>query len=206
VALDDISARWLADLRADGAIRDDAHARLHNLMLRAALSETGRRAGRIRLSGVELEDLAHQAAADAMLTVLGKLDTFRGESRFTTWVYKFVMLEVSSKIGRHFWTRKPTLALSETDWERIPARFGFSSEHEAEWRELMDAFRHSMEHELTERQRLIFKAIVLDAVPLDTLCIELSTNRNAIYKNLFDARRKLRASLVAKGHLPEESA
>ena len=70
----------------------------------------------------------------------------------------------------------------------------------------MEAFRHSMEHELTERQRLIFKAIVLDGVPLDTLCIELSTNRNAIYKNLFDARRKLRTSLVAKGHLPEEKA
>lgn len=204
--LDDTSAQWLADLRADGAVRDDAHARLHGLLLRAALAETGRRAGRIRLSGVELEDLAHQAAADAMLTVLGKLDTFRGESRFTTWVYKFVMLEVSSKIGRHFWTRKPTVALNESDWERIPARFGFTSEHEAEWRELMDAFRHSMEQDLTDRQRLIFKAIVLDGVSLDTLCIELSTNRNAIYKNLFDARRKLRASLVAKGHLPEETA
>ena len=206
VPLDETSARWVAELRAAGATREDAHARLHALLLRAARSEVGRRSGRIRLTGVELDDLAHQAAADAMLAVLDKLAVFRGESRFTTWAYKFVMLEVSAKIGRHFWTRKPTLPLDESDWERIPARFGFGSEHEAEWRELMEAFRHSVEHELTDRQRLIFKAIVLDGTPLDTLCVELATNRNAIYKNLFDARRKLRAALVAKGHLPEERA
>ncbi|GIH21643.1 sigma-70 family RNA polymerase sigma factor [Rugosimonospora africana] len=204
--LDEISARWVADLQATGAVREDAHARLHDLLLRAARAEVGRRSGRVRLSGVELDDLAYQAAADAMLAVLGKLAGFRGESRFTTWAYKFVMLEVSAKIGRHFWTRKPTLPLDEADWERIPARFGLSSENEAEWRELMDAFRHSMEHELNERQRLIFKAIVLDGVPLDTLCVELSTNRNAIYKNLYDARRKLRAALVAKGHLSEDAS
>ena len=96
------------------------------------------------------------------------------------------------------------MPLDESDWERIPARFGLSCEHAAEWRELMDAFRHSMEQELTERQRLIFKAIVLDGVSLDTLCVQLSTNRNAVYKNLFDARRKLRAALIAKGHLRED--
>jgi RNA polymerase sigma-70 factor (ECF subfamily) len=206
VPLDESSAQWLADLQAGGAVRDDAHARLHGLLLRAARAEAGRRSGRIRLAGVELDDLAHQAAADAMLAVLAKLGTFRGDSRFTTWAYKFVMLEVSAKIGRHFWTQKPTVPLDESDWERVPARFGFTAEHEAEWRELMDAFRHSMDHELTERQRLIFKAVVLDGVTLDTLCAELGTNRNAIYKNLFDARRRLRAALVAKGHLHEDPA
>jgi RNA polymerase sigma-70 factor (ECF subfamily) len=206
VPLDEISAQWIADLRSADATRDEAHRRLHALLLRAARAEVGRRAARVRLTGVELDDLAHQAAADAMLAVLGKLEVFRGESRFTTWAYKFVMLEVSAKIGRHFWTRKPTLPLEDSDWERIPARFGFGSDREAEWRELMEAFRHSVEHELTDRQRLIFKAIVLDGTPLDTLCVELATNRNAIYKNLFDARRKLRAALVAKGHLPEERA
>ncbi len=205
MALDDSSAQWLADLQAGSVLRDDAHARLHDLLLRAARAEVGRRAGRIRLTGVELDDLAHQAAADAMLAVLGKLADFRGDSRFTTWAYKFVMLEVSAKISRHFWTRKPTVPLDESDWQRIPARFGFSSENEAEWRELMAAFRHSMEHELTDRQRLIFTAVVLDGVPLDTVCLEFATNRNAIYKNLFDARRKLRAALVAKGHLPEDT-
>jgi RNA polymerase sigma-70 factor (ECF subfamily) len=205
VPLDDISARWLADLTADGAIRDAAHARLHDLLLRAARAELHRRSSRISLVGAELDDLAHQAAADAMLSVLAKLDSFRGESRFTTWVYKFVMLEVSAKVGRHFWTRRPTVPMQESDWERIPARFGLSLEHELEWRELMVAVRHALEHELTDRQRLVFKAIVLDGTPLDSLCVELETNRNAVYKNLFDARRKLRAALVAKGHLQEDA-
>ena len=81
VPLDDISARWLAELTADGAIRDAAHARLHDLVLRAARAELQRRSGRISLAGVELDELAHHAAADAMLSVLAKLGSFRGESR-----------------------------------------------------------------------------------------------------------------------------
>jgi RNA polymerase sigma-70 factor (ECF subfamily) len=204
VSFDDASARWLADLGADGAVRDSAHARLHDLLLRAARAEMGRRAGPLRLAGAEVDDLAHQAAADAMIAVLGKLPTFRGESRFTTWAYKFVVFEVSTKIGRHFWTRQPASPLDSCDWERLPARFGLTPEREAEWRELFAVFRHSMENDLTDRQRQIFKAIVLDGVPVDSLCLELDTNRNAIYKTLFDARRKLRATLVAKGHLPED--
>jgi RNA polymerase sigma-70 factor, ECF subfamily len=61
--------------------------------------------------------------------------------------------------------------------------------------------RRAVEQELTERQWRIFVAIVLNAIPLDTLVIELDSNRNAIYKTLFDARRKLRANLVANGYL-----
>jgi RNA polymerase sigma-70 factor (ECF subfamily) len=204
VPFDDASAQWLAELGADGPALDGAHARLHDLLLRAARAETNRRAGRLRLAGAEVDDLAHQAAADAMIAVLAKLATFRGESRFTTWAYKFVVFEVSAKIGRHFWTRQPTQPLDDSDWERLPERFGLLPEREAEWRELLAVFRHSVEHDLTERQRHVFKAIVLDSVPLDTLCVELDTNRNAIYKTLFDARRKLRATLVAKGHLQED--
>ncbi|MEV6850803.1 sigma-70 family RNA polymerase sigma factor [Actinoplanes sp. NPDC051411] len=201
---DEVSARWVAELGAEGAARDGAHARLHELLLRAARAETNRRAARLRLAGAEVDDLAHQAAADAMLAVLAKLATFRGDSRFTTWAYKFVVFEVSAKIGRHFWARRPTLPLDESDWDRLPDRFGFRPDQEAEWRELLAVFRHSVEHDLTEHQRRIFKAIVLDGVALDSLCAELDTNRNAIYKTLFDARRKLRSALVAKGHLPED--
>ena len=58
---------------------------------------------RSRIGGPELDDLAHQACADAMLAITAKLDQFRHESRFTTWAYRFVILEVSNKLGRHFW-------------------------------------------------------------------------------------------------------
>lgn len=208
VPLDDASAQWLAALRADGAVRDAAHARLHELLLRIARGEAARRSPQLQVTGAELDDLAHQAAADAMLAVLGKLDSFRGESRFTTWAYKFVMFEVSAKIGRHFWRRAP-VPLEPADWERLPARFGFpaelSAEQESESHDLLRVLRDAIEHELTERQRLVFRALVLDDVPLDALVVRLNSNRNAIYKVMFDARVRLRAALVARGHLRETS-
>lgn len=200
MALDEVSARWVADLGATGPAAEAGQRRLHELLLRAARGEVNRRSAPLRVTGAELDDLAHQAAADAMVAILGKLATFRGESRFTTWAYKFVLFEVSTKIGRHFWQR-PAVALAPEDWERLPARFGFGPAEQSESRELFDALQHAVEHELTARQRRIFVAIVLHGVPLDALVIELQTNRNAIYKTMFDARGKLRAALVAKGHL-----
>jgi RNA polymerase sigma-70 factor, ECF subfamily len=199
VALDDVSAEWLASLTATGAARDDAHTRLHELMLRIARAETRRRSGTLRVTGAELDDLAHQAAADAMLAVLAKLGTFRGESRFTTWAYKFVMFEVSTKLGRHFWQTTPPV--EHPDWDKLPARVGFAPEEGTEWRDLLEALRHAVENELSDRQRRIFIALVLDGVPLDALVLELGSNRNAIYKAMFDARVKLRAALTAKGFL-----
>jgi RNA polymerase sigma-70 factor, ECF subfamily len=203
VTFDDDSAQWLADLTATGAGGEAGQRRLHELLLRAARGEVNRRSGQLRVSGAELDDLAHQAAADAMLAVLGKLASFRGESRFTTWAYKFVMFEVSTKIGRHFWQR-PGVAMDAEDWDRLPTVFGFGPDEHFQGRELLDALRHAVDQELTERQRRIFVAIVLNGIPLDALVAELHTNRNAIYKTLFDARSKLRAALVAKGYLDGE--
>ena len=192
--IDEISAGWLTTLRAGGAVRDDAHARLYELLLRIARGEAARRAPQLRVTGAEVDDLAHQAAADAMLAVLGRLDTFRGESRFTTWAYQFVMFEVSAKIGRHFW-RRPPVPLEVADWERLPARSGRSAEQESESHDLLRVLRAAIDHELTDRQRRVFRALVLDGVPLDALVAELHSNRNAVYKVLFDARVRLRAAL-----------
>jgi RNA polymerase sigma-70 factor, ECF subfamily len=170
-----------------------------------ARREAARRGPRLAISGPELDDVAHQAAADALLAVTAKLGQFRGESRFTTWAYKFVMFEVSAKIGRHFW-RHPAVPLGAEDWDRLPDRFGCDPAHQAEWRDLFAALRRAVDTELTPRQRAVFVAIVLDDVPLDTLVLTLASSRNAIYKMLFDARRKLRAALAANGylHLPDD--
>lgn len=200
MALDDVSVQWLAGLGATGLAGEAAQRRLHALLLRAARGEVSRRAGQLRVSGAELDDVAHQAAADAMLAILGKLTSFRGDSKFTTWAYKFVMFEVSTKIGRHFWQR-PAVAMDAEDWERLPSAFGLGPAEQSQSRELLEAVRHAVDQELTERQRRVFVAIVLNGIPLDALVIELNTNRNAIYKTLFDARRKVRAALAAKGYL-----
>jgi RNA polymerase sigma-70 factor, ECF subfamily len=201
--LDPDSAGWLQMLAATGPAREAALARLHEMLVRIARGEVGRRAPRLQLAGPELDDLAHQAAGDALIAITSKLGQFRGESRFTTWAYKFVIFEVSAKIGRHFW-RHPDVRLDAEDWGRLPARFGFDPAQEAEWRDLLAALRRAVDEELTARQRSVFVAIVLNGVPLDALVIELASNRNAIYKTLFDARRKLRAALAANGYIGED--
>ena len=199
-ATDEQTAEWLAALGGSGLARDQALMRLHELLLRVARTELGRRAGRHPITGPELDDLAHQSADDAVLAITIKLGEFRGESRFTTWAYKFVVLEVSSKLGRHFWQR-PAVALDAADWERLPDRFGLSPADHAERQDLIAAVRRAVEHELTERQRRIFIAIVVDGIPLDALVVQLGSSRNAVYKTMFDARRKLRATLAANGYL-----
>ena len=195
---DQESAQWLRELRGPG--REAAYERLHRLLLRVARGELRRRGPRAGIDGPELDDLAHQAAADALVAVRRKLPGFRGESRFTTWAYKFVVFEVSTKLGRHFW-RAPRARLDAADWSRLPDRFGLDPAREREWRELVAALRDAVDEVLSERQRRVFVAIVLDEVPADALAERLGSSRNAIYKTLYDARGKLRAQLVATGHL-----
>src|SRR5918992_4202175 len=102
--LDADSREWLRCLHAEGATYDDAVARLHALLLRAARFEVARRRPTLpHLRGNELEDIATEAADDALMSVLGRLDDFRGRSRFTTWVYKFALLEAAVKLRRRAW-------------------------------------------------------------------------------------------------------
>jgi RNA polymerase sigma-70 factor (ECF subfamily) len=187
-------------LGGGGPARDEALTRLHEMLLRIARAELHRRSGRHRITGPELDDLAYQAADDALLAITAKLSGFRGASRFTTWAYKFVVLEVSAKLGRHFWQR-PTAPVDAVDWDRLPDRFAIAPEDHAQRRELINAVRRAVAEELTAHQRQVFVAIVVDDVPLDALVTRLGSNRNAIYKTMFDARRKLRAALVADGYL-----
>jgi RNA polymerase sigma-70 factor (ECF subfamily) len=202
---DPVSAEWLSSLRGTEADRRAAQVKLHGLLLGIARGEVSRRSWHLRIAGPELDDLAHQAASDAMVTITAKLGQFRGESRFTTWAYKFVIFEVSTKIGRHFW-RNPNLSMDAEDWDRLPDRFGFEPAEESEWRELMAGLHQAVDEVLTERQRRIFVALVLNGVPLDALVAELGSNRNAIYKSMFDARRKLRAALVTNGYLESQTS
>jgi RNA polymerase sigma-70 factor (ECF subfamily) len=198
------SAEWVRSLRSSGAEGDAALQRLHGLLLRVARAELRRRNSRSLIAGPELDDLAYQACADAMLAITAKLDQFRHESRFTTWAYKFVILEVSNKLGRHFW-RSSDVSIDEEDWDRMPGSFGLDPQRRAEWQDLIDALRRAIDETLTPHQRRLFVAIILNGVPVDVLAVELGSSRNAIYKALFDARRKLRQSLVANGYMNSDT-
>ena len=126
----------------------------------------------------------------------------RGESRFITWAYRFVILEVSSKLGRHYW-RNPRVALDAGQWERLPDRFGIDPARHAEAAGTLAEVRRVVDQELTAHQRRVFVAIVVDGIPLDALAGKLGLERNAVYKVIFDARRKIRRALVANGYLQD---
>lgn len=199
-APDGETAEWMRDLNDGSPRREKALEQLHRLLLRVARSEVARRRSRHPLTGPELEDLAHHAAHDAMMAIVDKLGEFRGESRFTTWAYKFVILEVSNKLGRHFW-RRPTAALDTAQWDSLPDRFGVAPEDHAIAAEMVAALRRAVSEDLTHHQQQVFIALVVDDIPLDALASQLGSNRNALYKTMFDARRKLRAALVTDGHI-----
>jgi RNA polymerase sigma-70 factor, ECF subfamily len=189
---------WPSRLRAEGAEREAAIAELHLLLLRAARFEVGRRRGSLpHLRGDDYEDLAQQSADDALLALLGKLDDFRGESRFTTWAYKFALLEAGVKVRRRAWQGRE-IPLGEEALSAL-AGAGPPTERAAEDSELFAAIREEVERSLSPRQREVLVAIALNDVPIDVLAERLDSNRGALYKTLHDARRKLRAALAARG-------
>lgn len=197
--MDADSAHWVRALATDSPARETATGELHALLLRAAHAEANRRSGYSGVAGVELGDVATQAASDAVLSILRRLDSFRGDSRFTTWAYKFVIFEVSSKLSRHAW-RRDSAHLEPEAWERLPDALGVTPDQSAEARQLLEAVQSGVEQALTPHQRRVFVAIVVDAMPLDALVEQLGTNRNAVYKVMFDARRKLRSHLNEQGY------
>jgi len=202
--MDATSRRWLEQLRPDHPRREQAVARLHEILHRAARHELQRRRGQLRaLAGPELDDLAQQCADDAAMSILAHLGEFRGLSRFTTWAYKFAVFEVSAKVARHAWHHHPP-SPDELAWDRLPDTAATAPGERAERREQLAALARAIEADLTARQREVFVAVALNDVPIDVLALQLHSNRNAVYKNLFDARRRLRAALAAAGHPLEE--
>jgi RNA polymerase sigma-70 factor (ECF subfamily) len=192
--LDAESQQWLAALRASGPAHDEAVARLHALLLRAARFELSRR--RPQRPG-DLDDLALEAADDALVGVLRRLDDFRGLSRFTTWAYKFALLEAATKLRRRAWQGRE-LPLAPETWGLF-ASPDASPPRRAEQEELFAELRAAIAAELTPHQRTVLVALAVDGVPIDVLAERLRTTRGALYKTLHDARRKLRAHLAAAG-------
>ena len=195
--LDAESREWLRSLRATGAERDTAVARLHALLLRAARFEVGRRRPALpHLRGGDLDDIADQAADDALMSVLRKLDDFRGASRFTTWAYKFALYEAAVKLRKRAWQGRE-VPLEPESWT-VLASGGLAPDEEAEQSELVQELQAGID-ELTPHQRRVLVALALNGVPIDVLADRLNTNRGALYKTLHDARRKLRRHLEERG-------
>ena len=202
--IDRENACWVHALASAGPAREAACSELYRLLLRVGRAEARRRAPLLRVHGPELEDIAQQAAADALMAICDRLDRFKGEARFTTWASKFVIYNVATKMNRHFW-RRHEVPFDQEDWSRLASSFDASIADEVEVRDLATAVSSAVQRSLSDRQRLVFVATVLNGMPIDVLADELGSTRNALYKVLFDARRKLRMALEADGYLPTTS-
>jgi RNA polymerase sigma-70 factor (ECF subfamily) len=186
-------------LRAGGAEREAAVRSLHALLLRAARFELSRRRAALsHVRGEELDDIAMQAADDALMAVLAKLDDYRGASRFTTWAYKFALLEAAVKVRTRAWQERE-VPLEDDGWAQL-TDLRSAPDTDAETTELIDAIRRAIAEALTPYQRAVLVAITLNDVPIDVLAERLSTTRGALYKTLHDGRKKLRERLAADGH------
>ncbi|HEX2072136.1 MAG TPA: sigma-70 family RNA polymerase sigma factor [Geodermatophilus sp.] len=189
---------WIAALTTPGPVREDALRRLHALLLRGARFQVSRMpAMRAAVGAAQVEDVVNLAADEAMVAVLSKLPTFEGRSRFTTWAYKFAVLQAAVELRRQAWSRR------EVPLEAAPPLVAArpSPDQYAEAAEFAAAAREAIERALTPHQRRIALALIVDEVPIDVLAERLGTNRNALYKTLHDARSRLRAHLAAEGFL-----
>jgi RNA polymerase sigma-70 factor (ECF subfamily) len=197
-SLDSESREWLRSLRADESTRQEAIASLHALLMRAARFEVARRRPTLpHLRGDELEDIATEAADDALMSVLRRLDDFRGASRFTTWAYKFALLEAAVKLRKRSWQGRE-IPLEPEGWGLFSSA-GLEPAAEAEQSELLQTLQGAIAEVLTPHQRRVLVALALNGVPIDVLAERLNTNRGALYKTLHDARRKLRKHLEERG-------
>jgi RNA polymerase sigma-70 factor, ECF subfamily len=190
---------WIERLTATGPDRDAALVELHALLLRAARFEVGRRrATSAQLRGGDYDDLAQQSADDALVSILGKLDDFRGESRFTTWAYKFALYEAAAKVRKRSWQGRE-VPLSPEAWPLIPDRHQRTAQQSVEAADQLGALQEAIEQELSPHQREVLVALALNEVPIDVLAERLNTTRGALYKTLHDGRQKLRGALIARG-------
>jgi RNA polymerase sigma-70 factor, ECF subfamily len=200
------SRLWVEQLGSGHPRHEKAVEELHGVLVRAAYDELSRRRGQLgAIAGPEFDDLAQQAADGALMNILPNLDEFRGLSRFTTWAFRFVIVEVASKVARDAWRRQPP-SRDELAWDGLPDWLTQRPGERLEQREQLEVLSAAI-GELSDRPREVFVAIALNDVPIDVLALQLDSNRAEMYKNLFDARRTLRSGLAAAGHaVVEESA
>ena len=186
-----VEREWIDGLKARSP---EAVERLHAVLLRAARFEVARRRPMLpHLRGNELEDIALEAADDAMMAVLARLDDFEGRAKFTTWVYKFALLEAAVKLRRRAWQGKE-IPLEPESWSLLGST-ALEPAEETEQSELIAEIRHGIDETLTPHQRRVLVAIALNGVPVDVLAQRLGTTRGALYKTLHDARQRLRRYL-----------
>jgi RNA polymerase sigma-70 factor (ECF subfamily) len=161
------SRAWVEALRSQGAGHDEAVHRLHRLLFRATRYQLARRAWAPQLRGEELEDVAGEAADDALVTVLAHLDEFRGTSRFSTWACRIAIVEASLALRKRIWKGRE-LPVDAESWGSL-VEGGAGPDEELEQLELLHALRDAVDSVLTDWQRDVFVAVALNGDPIEAV-------------------------------------
>jgi RNA polymerase sigma-70 factor (ECF subfamily) len=195
---DSASVVWLAQLRSDGPGGNRALRRLHELLLKMAYARLLPR--QERLSADVVDELALEAADQAVVAVLAHLDDFRGASRFTTWACQFAVTEVSVTLRRYRRQRREVPV--EPEVIMLLTGSHSSVDRDLEQLELLQVVCAAVNEALTPRQREVLLALAVDGDSARALAVSLQTKPGALYKSLHDARCKLRERLTDHGLTP----
>ncbi len=197
---------WFDALSNQGMQQGEALEELRRLLLRAALYTLVTHLTDLQeMSENERVALAEECAQEALMAVLGRLGDFRGDSKFTTWVYKFGVNIALSRSRRWRWKQVSLDDLADDegtlDWLQRNERFQTAdSEQPVRQKEVVEVIREVLHTQLTPRQRQTLKLIAFDNVPMDVVVQHLDSNRNAVYKSLHDARLKIKQQLIQRGY------
>jgi RNA polymerase sigma-70 factor, ECF subfamily len=189
--------QWLAELR--GPNPDEALADLYELLVRGLRAALGGRA-----DGVDAN--IGDFAQEALIKIVSNLDSFRGESRFTTWAKKIAMNVALTELKRRRWRdvslqdlldRRTATGRGLADPQLTPEQVAFQNM-------VLAKLRRTIDEELTDRQREAVVAVILEGMPIAEVARRMGTNQNALYKLLHDARKKLKLRMEAAGLSPQE--
>lgn len=198
--------QWLVDLRRTGDVQASAIEDLRQRLQRGIFFYLSReRSDLTSLSIQDLTQMAEDLAQDATLRVMDNLESFRGDSRFTTWATKIAVRVAISDLRRARYKDFRLDDLTAED-EVLPVSVNTilnstptGPESATERSDVLEKIGDSLREALTDRQYQALEAVALQGVPLEIVAERMGTNRNALYKLLHDARRKLRSHLEAQG-------
>lgn len=192
--------RLPALLRAEGPEREAASQELRDLLVRAALAYLLRQQYPAEAFGADTyESVAEDYAQASFAIILERLDTFRAESRFTTWAYSIVVNLIADEMRRRAWRRRPLTPEGDNTQGTLISNRDSDVEVVAERHALWETINGVIQRELTPRQRTVLLGRIVEEKPLIVLADELGTNKDNVYKLLHDARRRLKRTLSEQG-------
>jgi len=194
---------WLAALLNPGEDQGQALSELREYLVRAAYVYL--RDGRselTRLSTDDLYEMAEDYAQNALLKIKDNVDKFRGDAKFTTWAYRFVINEAAADLRKKQYREFSWDDIAERETAIFTSIFSKQTTIEPDLKserdELIQFLLHIIETELNERQRIAMLGVHFQGRSMQEVAEILETTPNTIYKMLHDSRKKIKAKLLAR--------